>query len=421
MSTAQVQQDSSAGFAKFSMFAGKTGKIERAIAFGFAMSSAYATVKKVRNNIRSKFVYTITVVNSDSIYPDVHGWIIDNMPRDKQHAVIVQSTDTSPDGIGRIMETSDGHEPPVGLRFLFDGEQEQNVEIGGHTIKVSVKSENDTTMQRRRDSVKFTCHGLDAREAVSNLLSTLSQNRKGGQRVPRLYMATRWNDWSRRDDLTMRSLDSVVLRAGVKEMLIADLEKFRADEEQFVRMGVPYHRGYLFYGPPGSGKTSIAKALATQFNMDVYYMPLSDLETDASLISLVSRVPAGAMLLLEDIDIAHAAKERNDDGTKNSATLSGMLNAIDGVATPHGLVVVMTTNNRAVLDEALIRPGRVDLEMNIDYVDHGQVAGIVREFVGVDFPFWGHFHNVSSADVVGAIVKNIGDVEGTLAAVRALA
>lgn len=415
--SAQPVQDSSVGFAKFSMFAGKTGKIERAMALGFAVSSAYTTAKKVRNNIRSKFVYTITVFNEDSIYADVHGWIIDNMPRDKQHAVIAQSTDATSDGMIRLSSEDD---PPVGLRFLFDGANGQNVMIGGHNIHVSVSSESDYTKQRKKDAVKFTCNGLAARLAVTELLATLSQNRKGGKRVPRLYMATRWNDWSRRDDLTMRSLDSVVLRAGVKEKLIADLQEFRNNENEFVHMGVPYHRGYLFYGPPGSGKTSIAKALATHFNMDVYYMPLSDLETDGSLISLVSRVPAGAMLLLEDIDIAHAAKERNDDGSKNAATLSGMLNAIDGVATPHGLVVVMTTNNREVLDEALIRPGRVDLEMHIDYVDKDQVQRIVKEFVGADSEFAGPFHKVSSADVVGAIVKNIGNPEVAVRAVEAL-
>lgn len=417
MSTPAVNETSGNKFAMFSAMSNKTGKIEKAMAFGFAASSAYAAIKKVRNSVRARFVYTITVHSEDSIYADLHGWIIENMPRDKQHGVIAQSTDSTSDGLARI---SSNDEPPVGLRFLFDGAQEQEVSIGGHNIRVSVSSEDDFTKQRKKDSVKFTCHGLAARQAVTDLLAMLSQNRKGGKRVPRLYMATRWNDWSRRDDLTMRSLDSVVLRSGIKERLLADLEKFRDDEEQFVHMGVPYHRGYLFYGPPGSGKTSIAKALATHFNMDVYYMPLSDLETDGSLISLVSRVPAGAMLLLEDIDIAHAAKERNDDGTKNSATLSGMLNAIDGVATPHGLVVVMTTNNRQVLDEALIRPGRVDLEMLIDYVDSDQITRIMQEFVGIDFPFYGWPKKISSADVVGAIVKNIGDPQASVEAVKAL-
>lgn len=416
--SAPIKEDTPGSkLAMFSAMSNKTSKVERAIALGFAASSLFATAKKVRNTVRARFMYTITVNNQDSIYPDVHGWIIDNMPTIKQHAVIAQSTDSTSDGMARIVDCDvNGYTPPVGLRFLFDGKQEQDVVIGGHTIKVSVTSENDTMMQRKKDCVVFTCQGLAARQAVSNLLSKIASERQTGQRVPRLYIASRWNEWSRRDDITMRALDTVVLGAGVKERLLHDFQEFRDHEQDFIRMGMPYHRGYLFYGPPGSGKTSIAKALASHFNMDVYYMPLSDLETDNSLITMVSRVPAGAMLLLEDIDIAHAATDRDDDS--KAVTLSGMLNAIDGVATPHGLVVVMTTNNRDVLDEALIRPGRVDLEMNIDYVNADQLSHIFDTFTGkwIHPADWGEVrrNNMSSATVVGEILKNIDNTQDAI-------
>jgi len=220
--------------------------------------------------------------------------------------------------------------------------------------------------------------------------------------------------------LIPRQLGSVILAEGVKERLVADFQNFRAHEQDFVRLGVPYHRGYLFYGPPGSGKTSIAKAIASEFGMDVYYMPLSDIASDADLLTMVSRVPAGCVLLLEDVDVAHAATERDDDGEQPKATLSGLLNAIDGVATPHGLIVVMTTNNREVLDSAVVRPGRVDLELHIDYVTEHQLTEMFRHFTGLEVQFDLKGKKISSADVVGSILRHIDDKEAAVREVEAM-
>jgi chaperone BCS1 len=73
----------------------------------------------------------------------------------------------------------------------------------------------------------------------------------------------------------------------------------------------------------------------------------------------------GDVLLLEDIDSAGIQREDIQTGkTKNSGvTLSGLLNAIDGGAAPEGLVLIMTSNNPESLDPALVRPGRIDVQI----------------------------------------------------------
>jgi chaperone BCS1 len=73
-----------------------------------------------------------------------------------------------------------------------------------------------------------------------------------------------------------RPLDSVILKVGAREDLIQDLDKFKASRGRYRQLGVPYHRGYLFYGPPGSGKTSVVSALAGRFGMSVYAISLKD-------------------------------------------------------------------------------------------------------------------------------------------------
>lgn len=156
--------------------------------------------------------------------------------------------------------------------------------------------------------------------------------------------------------------------------------------------GIPLRRGYLFHGPPGTGKTSLSFALAGVFGLDIYVMSLLDPSiSEQNVTSLFSQLPTRCIILLEDIDTAGVArssdtdeggkKAKNADGKQNVASLdssdsdpdsgqqptgislSGLLNAIDGVASHEGRVLVMTTNKPEALDDALIRPGRVDLQV----------------------------------------------------------
>jgi ATP-dependent 26S proteasome regulatory subunit len=99
-------------------------------------------------------------------------------------------------------------------------------------------------------------------------------------------------------------------------------------------------------------------------------MPLNDIRQDEDLMSLVADVNGG-ILLLEDIDVFHAATIRDDEA---KTTLSGLLNALDGVATPPSLVTIMTTNNPDILDEALVRPGRVDRHERFGFADSDQLT-----------------------------------------------
>ncbi|KAI1639750.1 hypothetical protein F4809DRAFT_638344 [Biscogniauxia mediterranea] len=90
--------------------------------------------------------------------------------------------------------------------------------------------------------------------------------------------------------------------------------------------GIPLRRGYIFFGPPGTGKTSLAYALAGQFGLDIFVTSLEDgTMTDTTLGLLVNSLPRRCVLLLEDIDA-------DDDDMDNGGplSLSGLLNAIDG-------------------------------------------------------------------------------------------
>src|SRR6185436_17915660 len=78
-----------------------------------------------------------------------------------------------------------------------------------------------------------------------------------------IYTADLYQNWSVLSNRDLRPLESVILDRGVKEAVHDDMRQFLLSEEWYKKMAIPFHRGYLFYGPPGNGKSSLAAALAS--------------------------------------------------------------------------------------------------------------------------------------------------------------
>jgi chaperone BCS1 len=207
-----------------------------------------------------------------------------------------------------------------------------------------------------------------------------------------------YNDgWDCIESYTPRLPNSVILQAGEKEHLMQDIEKFRKSKRRYADLGVPYHRGYLLYGPPGTGKTSLVSALAAHFGLSIYSINLADFN-DRSLMNAVNQVSPNSILLFEDIDcmksskarvsftgINDGAKRRNENekenvGEKNGVTLSGLLNVLDGFYAPTNVLFMMTTNRIETLDEALLRPGRIDDKLYLGKATVRQKLDLYRRF-----------------------------------------
>lgn len=176
-----------------------------------------------------------------------------------------------------------------------------------------------------------------------------------------------------------RPLESLVLAEGVLEDILADLGEFYASASWYADRGVPYRRGYLLYGPPGTGKTTMVLALAGELKLSVAALSLSSkLMNDDGLRSLVDALPAATILLIEDVDCVFK-DERNTD-IKTGVTMSGMLNALDGVSSRDGRVLFLTTNHPERLDPALIRPGRVDRKVELAHATPDQARRLFLWF-----------------------------------------
>ncbi|KAJ5235081.1 uncharacterized protein N7469_004249 [Penicillium citrinum] len=245
-----------------------------------------------------------------------------------------------------------------------------------------------------------------------------------------------------------RPLESVVLAEGVKERIVGDVQDFIGSASWYHDRGIPYRRGYLLYGPPGTGKSSFIQALAGELDYDIAILNLSERGlTDDRLNHLLTIVPNRTLVLLEDVDAAFSNRrtQSDADGYRGAnVTFSGLLNTLDGVASAEERIIFLTTNHVERLDEALVRPGRVDMTVRLGEITRYQVARLWDRFyeeidtdgahrqiflnrlqkLGLIEDEHGHKEDrsrtTSAAALQGLFLYNKGDMEGAIAMAEGL-
>lgn len=180
----------------------------------------------------------------------------------------------------------------------------------------------------------------------------------------KVYELDSFEDWSVTARIAKRPLSTVVVPDEIDKRLLADARRFLGGAEWYRTRGVPWRRGYLLHGPPGTGKTSLVRAIAGELGLDLAVIGLASGKLDDSgLTAALASAPPRTALVLEDVDAAFSGRQRGEG--QGRLTFSGLLNAIDGVASQEGHLLFMTTNHPECLDPALVRPGRIDLSLEV--------------------------------------------------------
>ena len=185
--------------------------------------------------------------------------------------------------------------------------------------------------------------------------------------------------WTTLSKLPKRNMDTIYLENNQKNKIIKDIEKFDKSKKDYINLGIPWKRNYLLEGPPGTGKTSLIFALASKFNKNIHIINLGPKVDDSVFMSAVSSLPNNTILLLEDIDALFIDRKTNDSN-KSMVSFSGILNVLDGMARKNGLITFLTTNYKNRLDQALIRPNRIDFILNFSSATKNQVQQIFTKF-----------------------------------------
>ncbi|KAJ7267446.1 hypothetical protein C8J57DRAFT_1327732 [Mycena rebaudengoi] len=220
-----------------------------------------------------------------------------------------------------------------------------------------------------------------------------------------VYVSDTSNNWRHVTCREKRSMNSIILDPGVKDILIDDAKDFLQSKPWYAERGIPFRRGYLLYGAPGSGKTSFIHSVAGELGLDVYVISLSRIGLDDSALGeLVNALPERCVALMEDIDAAFTSGLNRDAGsavvesqdlnagkpvpagaappppTTSRLSLSGLLNALDGVGAQEGRILFATTNKYSALDSALCRPGRMDLHIEFKLASKFQARQLFSRF-----------------------------------------
>lgn len=170
-----------------------------------------------------------------------------------------------------------------------------------------------------------------------------------------------------------------VAGADEEKAELEEVVEFLRDPSKFVKLGARIPRGVLLVGPPGTGKTLLAKAVAGEAGVPFFSISGSDfvemyVGVGASrvrdLFDNARKTPA-SIIFIDEIDAVgrHRGAGLGGGHDEREQTLNQLLVEMDGFGTNSGVIVMAATNRPDILDPALLRPGRFDRRVTVNYPD----------------------------------------------------
>ncbi len=169
---------------------------------------------------------------------------------------------------------------------------------------------------------------------------------------------------------------------GYKKLL-----RFTQSKEWYHDKNIPYKYGILLSGIPGGGKTKFIRTIAGELDYEVFL--ITTIEDFRAIPTDIERL----MVVIEEIDTMIESREGSNEDVATDAlsgimkkmsegTLSVLLQTLDGMIQTENRIVVVTTNYKNKLDKALLRPGRLDLSIELTYVT-------IEEFIRFYYMYYG--------------------------------
>jgi hypothetical protein len=161
-----------------------------------------------------------------------------------------------------------------------------------------------------------------------------------------------------RDFTPPHGLDGLSLTPELHEVA-REMRRWLTLEDWYAVRGISWRRGYLFDGPPGTGKTAFARAMAEDLDVPIHAFDLATLSNRDLRDEWGKAIGhAPCIVIMEDVDAVFHGRENVTDG---GMTFDALLNVVDGVERSRGVLLILTTNHLELVDPALAnRPGRID-------------------------------------------------------------
>ena len=234
----------------------------------------------------------------------------------------------------------------------------------------------------------------EAREYMKN---EYEKHRKASKETMCVYYYKK-DYWILLSKAPKRPIDTIYLKKGERDKLVNDVEYFFSKDTRdiYLSYGIPYKSINMIYGPPGSGKTSTIKGIASVLDCDVYILPISKDMVDSDLVSAFTYIndkeeAKQRIIVIEDIDTLFDDRKAGDKDS--GITLQAFLNCMDGFTCIEGTMLFITANKPEVLDYALLRSCRIDNKIELGYADEYQTKEMFTKFLPNQSDKFKEFYN----------------------------
>ncbi|KAM6497215.1 P-loop containing nucleoside triphosphate hydrolase protein [Amanita muscaria] len=391
------------------------------ILIGGSLETFRQFVSVLHQRLKQSIIITAKFEDSDDSYDWMIHWLVKH-PSFAKSRDVTFTTKSGPDGMAVLMpedaisQSSDRNKNQ--LAFLPSIATSSLLWYKGHVLWVS-RGEQDASkgpvpfQPLRREQFLVVKILAFSKKILSQILLEAKANYLASQEdTISIYSYDMLTRWRKLADRPRRSLNSIILDPGMKDMLITDAKDFLSSKTWYAARGIPFRRGYLLasfscysrrHGAPGSGKTSLIHSLAGELGLKILVISLSHPElNDTALREIMTALPEQCIALIEDIDAAFTQTMNRDlpsdedtedsisvsrnknQGSTNKITLSGLLNVLDGIGAAEGRILFATTNKYSSLDPALCRPGRMDVHVEFRLASKFQARQFYKTFYAPD-------------------------------------
>ena len=186
-------------------------------------------------------------------------------------------------------------------------------------------------------------------------------------------------------DLKKRETDTLYFSHGEMDKIIKHIDHFESTKEMYTDKQLLYKTGILLYGEPGTGKSSLANAIATKYKRSIITISMNKVsEIDfGQLTLLINNDDLDTyIILMEDIDTLFLNREDEKATDKNyNDIINQLLQFLDSNTSPNNVIFVATTNHVDKLDAALLREGRFDLKIEVEGLDNNlDINRMIKSF-----------------------------------------
>jgi chaperone BCS1 len=249
-------------------------------------------------------------------------------------------------------------------------------------------------------------------EIYSEFLKVANTRHNKKTNQTNIFTCDKYGEWSVYSKIPNRKLDTIYTDNKIKDQLKTDITNFIGNEQDYNKFGIPYKRTYLLTGIPGSGKTSIIKSICCEFGYHLSMLSICKEFDNNSLMYAFKHIPKKTILLIEDVDCMF--EKRNGTQDNPLVTFSSLLNILDGVLYKHGLIIVITTNHPERLDRSIMRMGRIDIIIEMNYprkeelscLFHDMMVGRITDTQDIPKKFDTFYNIINSKQITMSAIVN---------------